>query len=271
MTDTDEVMRKTAIGLLAAGAILLATGTVAFTDISGSRTAAVGVTNDSTAYLSIENAADASKDPVFTDLTSTSDLQVTLSSTDPDFDSATPSSFTLAPGGNRTVQIDGSDSTVTVDVTAELFNGGRNVGNIELQRAFAVPQAGQIELTPNVNTAGSSGKYSFELNNTGDINVTLDGISVDSTTNPDADRVARGNILTASGTQVVSQTIDVGGPIVGFDQNVDINTGQVVPFEFDKFSTPPGPGKPNADMRGENVTITVRFTDGSTRQLKLVP
>jgi hypothetical protein len=133
-------------------------------------------------------------------------------------------------------------------------------------------QAGQVALTPNVKSTGNSGKYEYELNNTGTINVTVVGIGVRSTT-ANADRVQKGGTASfiADGNPVVpnSEVVPIdGSTIVGHDP-VEINTGAApVVFEFDRFVDA---GGKNVKMKGQEVTVEVEFSDGSFRTYSLIP
>ena len=115
-------------------------------------------------------------------------------------------------------------------------------------------------------TSGSSGKVSFTLENTGGADATATAIVVNSTST-DAVEVSEGNPrlrTTDDNTALVTQDISIGNTQYEFNSDVTIPAGSEVPFEFNKFRRSPGPGRPNVDMAGEDITITIYFGDGST-------
>lgn len=278
--DRGKLFRYAGVLLLAAGVGVTATETTAFASVDSDRLASINVTGDSTAFLGIVGT-DAGTTPEFTNRLG-SDADVTLDSSAPgaEFDvgddgsaTAPPVTFGLPQGGSEQVGINADAENATVDVSASLADGG----TVDLSRVFEIPQAGQVVLTPNVVSTGNSGKYEFELENTGSINVTLDGIGVNETTEPTAAKVGGKNndeVLTAGGTQVMTNVIDIdstnpGATVEPFDlQTVDLNTGETVTFEFNRVRTA---SNGNAPMNGESITITVTFVDGSQKTLDLVP
>lgn len=115
-------------------------------------------------------------------------------------------------------------------------------------------------------TSGGSGQVTFVLNNTGDADAVATAIVVNNTTATDAAQVSNGDILTADGTQIVSENIMIGNTQpYDFDSNVTIGSGSEVTFNFNKFRTSGGPGNPNVNMGGETVNITVYFADGTNQ------
>ena len=285
------------LGSLAIGSgALIQSG--AFSTVKGDRGVNVGTAADPNALLGLDGVSDAGTTPTFTN-NSGGSMDVTLDSTDTsvefdvgDTDSFTgaPVSFTLSAGETREVAVNGDSSTVPVSVTGVLLDSsGNSDGQISLTRDYAVPQANQIQLTPNVTSSGASGKYTFELENTGSINVKIVGIGINKTSNDQAVEVSNGEILTVDGTSVMSQKIPINSDAptqdtrVNFDTDVLLATNQLKTFEFDKFRTgsggsgggtggsPGNAGSPNADMRGESVTATFYFSDGSSKPLKMIP
>jgi hypothetical protein len=143
-------------------------------------------------------------------------------------------------------------------------------------------QAGTIQVTPNVQSAGNSGKYSFELNNTGSIDATLVALGINNTSNAQATKVggSKGDSIfkeTSPQTrQLISTAIQFDSSTPGatrydFIQNVDLVQGQTRTFEFDRFRNSNNDGKTQAGMKGETVYITVWFSDGSATTLELSP
>ncbi len=255
--DRKKVTRRTALGMITGGAIMTATGTVAFSDISGSRTASVNVADDPNAYLAIENADIADETSVFTNLTNV-EMEVTLDSDDLDYGGATPEEFTLGAGESQEVEIDGTDSPVSVQVDAVLQDGGSILGNIELEREFAVPQVAAIEDVEGTVNSRGSGAYEFTLTNPSDVPVELVGVGVDWTNNPDAYQVGGHNpdgILLFEDNSVVDSTIVVGGDVQDLTQTVTLEPGEEYVFEFDRFREEGGGGGSQAPVQDADVVL----------------
>jgi len=286
-----------ALGAGLSGAGLTSTG--AYSSVKGSRETTIGVASDTNGYLGLAGYAEATTTPTLTNNSGKS-MSITLSGpAGVEFDVGTDGNWTgpsvtvsLAAGASVGVAIRTggcSGTSVSVATTAELLEGGTAVGTIDLTRTWAIPQSGQIQVTANVTSSGASGKYEFELENTGCVDVTIDGLGVNETTTS-ATEVSGGAILTtSSGTQVVSDPIPIdstspdSAAVRGFAPDVTLPTGTTETFQFDRFQDPSGtggggnPGNGNGngsgnakvDMRGEDVRVTVTFTDGSAATLKL--
>jgi len=174
---------------------------------------------------------------------------------------------------------DGADAPVNMtgeDFVVVLELNGNETAVFEIENEGDVvflnnTQAGQVQLTPSVKGTGNSGKYQYGLNNTGDIDVTVDGIGIRSTTANNVVRVEEGGFLDSNGNQIIDANTDIpidSSTIVPHDP-VDILTGgPEVTFEFDRFVDS---GGKNGKMKDEQVTIEVRFADGSRRTYQLIP
>ena len=115
-------------------------------------------------------------------------------------------------------------------------------------------------------TAGSSGKASFTLDNTGSADATLTAIALNSTTDTDATAVSRKSnnarlLLLSPDTNLVTQDIPIDGTKRDFDTTVTLTAGEQEEFEFDRFEDSSGK---KADIQGESLTFTIYFADGST-------
>lgn len=214
-------------------------------------------------------------------ITNTGDIQDTQSVnlTDTEFNNTERDTVdvTLTPGeSNSSITFEwdttiGDSGSGNVTVFSEDDSDNENV-------TVETSQAGSVQVTPNVNSAGSSGKYEFELENTGDIDVTLVGIGINETTESTAVKVGGKNnddILTETNNgQIVTGEIpvDSSNPDQAersdFTSNIGLQTGETRTFEFDRFRTSTNG---NADMKGDNVVITVWFSDGSASSLTLSP
>lgn len=266
----DERARSLGIAMVLLGAVLLLGSTAAFDSTDADRTASVSVSSDATAYMAV-NGTDAATTPTFTNLFDRAmDLTLDTAEATAEFDVGDTGTYvtppitrTLQPGETLKVAMKADVQQITVDIAAAVGGGG-----VDLSRRFDIPQSSAIsDIQGSVNQAGQSGKYEFGLENTAGINVTVNGIAIENTTNPDVTEVSGGDILdTNSQGPVVSQPIQVGGPVVDFDQAVTIPSGGTDTWTFDRFQHNQG-GFP--DMRGENVTVTLRAEDGSTAKLTL--
>lgn len=187
-----------------------------------------------------------------------------------------PVTFTLSSTGSQSLDAEGA-SQIPLDIVVVRRAGGDRVGQISLQRDLGASQASGVEeVSGSATSSGNSGTFGFDLTNSGSVDAEIVAIGINETTNPNAAEVSSGNILTADGTQVVSQVIPVDSSSadatrVDFDQNVTVNQSQTKPFRFNKFRKGPGGGNgsPNADMRGQDVRVTLYFSDGSAVTLDL--
>lgn len=233
--------------------------------------------DDANATLGIEGYDDAGTVPTFTNNTDSS-MDVTLDATeDVEFDvgdddtwQPVPVTFALVAGGSIDVAVRdggnaGNDSDI--DITANFTEG-----KIRATRTFAISAASSVtSIDATVAAAGNSGKYEFELENTGNSTVTLAEIGVVETTNDNATTVGgKGgdSILELEGTSVVNNVLTVGGSREPLTTDVDLGAGGTVSLEFDRFRDGNNKNK-NAAMKGEDVRIDVAFSDGSSRVLDL--
>ena len=284
------------MGLVVTGGLIAASETLGFSQVTGSRGVDLQTAEDGDALLSMAHLTNADETPVFGNQ-SESDMTVTLESYDnvefdvedgPGGDSV---SFDLGPDEHREVDITADQDEVTIQITAELTTSGQR-GRIEAERTVNIPQAGQIDVTANVQSTGGSGQFSFELLNGGTMDAMLQAIRVDSTTT-DAVEVSNGSIFSIETSenedeverQLISDPLPVDAmseddeTLREFDDedSVTLNReGDAIEFNFDKFmrgdqggGSPGAGGPPHADMQGQTVTITLGFVDGSTRQFEL--
>lgn len=259
-----KLTRRAALGLIGGGAVISVADTRSFSQLTAGREMSVSTADDPNALLGLDGVTASDTIPTFTNQ---ADVPMSVTLTSPnssaEFDvgntgtfTSNPAPFDLAVGETVEVGVTGGSESVPVDVEAELQRNGDAVGSIELQRDFAVSQAGQIEVTPDVKSAGNSGKYEFGLVNSGDVDVTIEAISIVETSNPDASVVHDKKILTVNGLQVRSDSIYVGGGFAALDPHVDLNTTDSEKiFEFDRF---------DAGMKNQDVKIRLKFTDNST-------
>jgi hypothetical protein len=111
----------------------------------------------------------------------------------------------------------------------------------------------------------TNGRITFQLENTGSADAIITGIRVDETTDPQASRVNDGgssNLNLPSG-----QFLEIGATsITDLDTNAVITQGSTETFNLQQFrKVAGGSGNTNPrDMSGDDVTITLRFNDGTT-------
>lgn len=284
--------RRAFIGL---GSAFIGAGAVyssgAFDAVRGERSAAIRSTGDPHAFLGLRNLEDPAFPPEFTNhLPNT--LEITLSSTDNgvEFDigndgdfSPVPVTFSLEPEQSVDVEVNGDSVHVSVDITAVEKNDGSNVGEISMNRTFQVPQAGQVEITPDVKSAGSSGRFEFGLENTGSIDAWLTGMGIFEVDAP----LEEGTITQVGGRnqdnilewtsnnnfQLLSDRMEIDssepddGEVYTFDGGEDVpllteaSGGEEEVFRFDRFRQA---DDSNADMRESSVKIFLQFEDNST-------
>jgi len=270
-----SVSRRAALGLLLGGAGALGLQqTGAYSSTLGERRFGASTADDPNALLGIVGNDVPAITPKITN-NSSNTMDVTLESATVVFDIdgndvfEEPVSFALAPGEERTFNIDGDDGDVTI--TAQLSDNGNAAGSIELVRSFVIPAVAAIrKIEGSVRGAFGNGRYEFALTNTADEPITLDGFGVE-WTNPDADRVSvRGNNPTlendSENTDLIDETMFVGDDvydvIAGNEVLLEPDIG--VDFEFRRFRDANGDG-----IFVEDVDLFVRADDGSSTVIEL--
>lgn len=290
MPGKKQVTRRAALGLIAGGGVLGASETLGFSNVTADRGVSIDTAADEDALLGIKNRENPDQTPEFVNNTA-DEMEITLSNPSESNQGATFNvigggsgstvTFSLASGASQEVEIEGPNPT-TVDIDADLLDGGTKVGEISLKRDFGTSQASQVkEIQGSANSAGNSGKYGFQLENTGDIDVTIVGIGINQTTNQNAQFVSDGgSLFDSDGTELVSDRIPVDSNNPDSDTRRDLapdltlNAGNSATLEFNKFRTGKsssgngngngnGGGSANADMRDEDVQITLYFGDES--------
>lgn len=284
--------RRAALGLLAAGGITLGTQqSGAFSSVDAGRGFGVGSAEDPEALLGIENAADPDEDPVITN-NSEFILAVTLDPKNGDSGFGRVEADIL-PGNERTIDPEklggGETGEIEVDITAELFENedgsrGVRVGEIELERTFAVPDDGPIQLvTGTVSNTGKSGFVEFKLENRTEDEVTIDGFRVPET-EPETDRIEppgnqptlekrrfdEENEESGDGETIIDEPMHVGPDVEFTDvhqdvENVVFGGGEEIEFKFRRFVSPPGKGGTEID----SFDLEIRFKSGSTSRIEL--
>ncbi|MCL9813559.1 hypothetical protein [Natranaeroarchaeum aerophilus] len=260
-------------------------GTGAFSSVNAGRGISVNAVDDSEALLKIDNI-DSTDDPIFTNKTGLG-MVVTLEEVDTTVTfngESSPYTFpddgTLDPDASRSVEIESDDDSedVLVDVTAELYEDETKKGTIELRRDFSVPQSEIVNFTGRAKAPGGSGKFEFDIENTGTKNVTFTGVGINATTRDDADRVAdkknrdEGTSFVGDGQDLVTTSIpiDSSDPDTytrrDFDSDLTLPEGEEFEFEFDRFRNEAGD---QLKMEGENVRITLYFGDDSSKTINL--
>ena len=141
--------------------------------------------------------------------------------------------------------------------------------------------AGAIQVTPDVKSIGNSGKFAFGLENTGSIDVEIVAIGINETTQSDAEKVdAKGGGDLILGEDTEGQIVDTD-TVIDFDSNtpaqahrcdfttnIEIIQNNERTFRFQRFLDD---SDKQAKMKGESVTITIWFSDGTSSTLLLDP
>ena len=134
--------------------------------------------------------------------------------------------------------------------------------------------AGAIQVTPDVKSTGNSGKFAFGLENTGSIDVEIVAIGINKTTQSDAEKVD--DLILGEDTegQIFDKVIyfDSNTPAQAdrydFTTNIEIIQNNERTFRFQRFLDD---SDKQAKMKGESVTITIWFSDGTSSTLLLDP
>ena len=296
--NTKRLSRRSALGLIGGGALLTLSGSGAFSSSSAGRGVSIQAADDSAAFLGLEGLG-SDGDATFTNRTNdtiTIDLEILEILEQPDGADGDPEDVTIDVGddgdeetGSAEFELDSGDDEVVIlggpaervlaSIDGEFTRDGDRTGAISMEREMDVSQADQVQLTPNVESTGASGRFEFELQNTGDIDVEFAFLAIDDTT-ADSDEVDDGLYDETDDIRVVEGPI----PVVGgepepedfreFDPQVVLAAGEdgdgdARVFEFDRFLSTGQGGRPHADMRGESVTITIEFADGSSAQVEM--
>ena len=122
---------------------------------------------------------------------------------------------------------------------------------------------------------GNSGKFAFGLENTGSIDVEIVAIGINKTTQSDAEKVdakGGGELILGEDTerQIVDKVIDFDSNTPAqanrsdFTTNIEIIQNNERTFIFQRFLDDSGK---QAKMKGESVTITIWFSDGTSSTL----
>lgn len=278
-----------ATGMVGFGAFSHLAGSGAFDAVMGGRGVNLRTTDDPNALLGIDGTDDKAVTPTFTN-NADDDMDVTLDSPETvEFDvgddggwTAPPVSFALASGSTEAVNVrfkgectDAGTATVDVDATFPDGSGG-SLGSISLSRGVAISEAGQIDFTGSVSSAGGSGGYSFEIENTGCEDVTFTGIGINETTS-NADFVSGDGSLYNRDTseELVTPRIPVDSLDPSSDTRRDLDPtlslaqNESVKLRFELFQRDVVVGNPNVDMRGEDVRISLYLSDGSSATIEL--
>lgn len=262
--------------------------TDAFSTIGAGRGVAVNAVEDHNgALLGIDNI-DSTDEPVFANNTIL-EMEVELTDIDPEatitFDgNSSPYRFPLSPtttaNGNESINIEteNTSQSALVAITAELFDGESENGEITMQRDFSVPQSQITDFTGTAKSPGGSGKFEFDLENVGDKRVTLTGIGINATTRSEAAKVADdknsddGTSFTGDNQALVTTSIPIDSTDPESDTRLDFETEFELPvdesatFEFDRVRNSNGN---QLKMDGENMRITVYFGDNSHKPIDL--
>jgi len=283
----EKLTRRAALACLGSGAVATVLGSRGFDSVNASRGASVSVASDADALLGITGNSDPAVVPTVEN-NSEQSMDITLNTTeDLKFDVGndgswvdTPVDFSLGSGQSEPVNVRfGADcaeaSSVPVEFSVDLLDGGSTIGSISLDRQFEVPQSGQVEFTGTAKSPGGSGKYRFDIENVGCFGVELVGIGIDKTTSSDADYVSSGGSVTAGGTTVITQRIDIGNcdlnssTCYDFNPNVGLSVNDTIEFEFDRFQSQDGNGNSGVSMDGEDLRLTFYYGDGSSANIEL--
>lgn len=192
--------------------------------------------------------------------------QIEVEIEDSEWEIVSSNQFQLSSSESREISVDTGDieeEKLEYQLISQIDNSTTFKKDVEVD---IVDPA--IELTQNVRSVGSSGRYSFDIINDGGRNVTLNSISILSTTSDEAEFVDGGDIFTVNDEQIVNERIEIGEGFYEFNQDVLLKEGSTLEFKFDRFRRE-GRGRQNVDMRGEDVLIELDIV-GEPPQLLLL-
>jgi hypothetical protein len=112
-----------------------------------------------------------------------------------------------------------------------------------------------------------SASVEFVLTNTGTADATVTDVAVDSTTDAQADVVDGGSTtVTTNRTGRLGGRIEVGGSAETFDTDVTLPAGEETVVTIGRFRKDNPGNDPPRRMSGDDVTLTLYFADGTTRE-----
>ena len=128
------------------------------------------------------------------------------------------------------------------------------------------PDVGNGDLQVTEGDGDNNGDLTFSVENTGSADAVIEGISVDSTTNNNADRVQRnGNEFERTdGAGSLDEIIEIDGIERSLDTPVTISEDTEADFLLGRFLRS---NDNSANMNNVDVTITFYFDDGTQQQL----
>ena len=177
-------------------------------------------------------------------------------------------------GANETLEIeapaaDYADGQVNVTVDAA-DNAGNAAPQFTSNFTVGATQAGQIQLSGAATAAGGSGKYEFDVTNTGSLDAEIVAVAINDTSNPNVVEVNNNkDILVANSTEIIDQPIPIDSSTPdgtrvnvkpGETPFVISKNGATATLEFNRFQDS---GGQNVAMGGETVNTTFFFSDGS--------
>jgi hypothetical protein len=129
--------------------------------------------------------------------------------------------------------------------------------------------ASDVSLVTGSSSQPSKGVVAFDLENTGSGDATVNAIRIDSSTDPNADKVERtdNEFKRTDGAGSLDSVLQVGGSKQSLDTGVTIGAGTTGSFELGEIRKSTS-NKP-VQLNNDDVTITIFFSDGSSRQYKL--
>jgi hypothetical protein len=162
----------------------------------------------------------------------------------------------------------------TDDITVRSRSGGDTTDSVVEEVTIRQPMADIVQyVDESGEDTGNNGRISFRLENEGEFNTTITGIRVDSTTDNNAERVSNdggSEFSGANGELNLPSTdyLEIGSStITDLDTNAEITQDTVETFRLEQFRRSNNNNRVN--MNSNDVTITLRFSDGSTLSITL--
>ncbi|MGM0370974.1 MAG: hypothetical protein ACQEQJ_00530 [Halobacteriota archaeon] len=164
---------------------------------------------------------------------------------------------------NLTVETDNLEIN-TVGIQEEPEAGGvkENVGTGATTPPSQGDQTTYLTNTGDTTIGDAQKTIEFSLRNGGDSPATIAQITVDSTT-ANADSIDNGNGYEFEGAGgYLNAPISIGGPSYSLNESATITDGATETFMLGEFET-------TGNMKGESVTLTLYFADGSDQQFTI--
>ncbi|QSG01963.1 carboxypeptidase-like regulatory domain-containing protein [Natranaeroarchaeum sulfidigenes] len=240
------------------------------TDVSGLEDGTPGTTYD-TVDVTVDEQNGVATEGLVVTLSIDGDTEGNVYEDTIDADDITASSETTV---TFTVDDQFPKDEYTYTTTAD----AENAEEVSEQGSFTVNNAANSveQVGTPVATGNNNAGVDFDIGNTGDTQVMIDSISIESTTTV-ATRINDQNSpeVTIGGTEALNldsgDGIEIGGKTESLDTSVSIDPESELTVALRDFEEGDGDGRgTRVDMSGEEIDLTLYFADGSQRSYTIV-